>query len=526
MKFTSLLVTLAIGALAFAAPNDGDELSNMGGSSKDGRTPLRQLVGKPTPEQTIFFNQVENGENEKALFQFIPAFGRSEMGKTSNGKALQALLSFKAGLQLSGLDQVLAIPDPGSVSPVLIKMWKEAAPPTHEVWNHYWTSNWNSRWSSVFGANQEIRVVARNLNGFQDSAKISALISRAQPGTVERNLLQWQLILGQSLKDTAGAGKALATLMKQPNPAVGMDLMNITAARMLYENGYLDAAIKYYDKVPSGSDYWFEAQEEKAWSYLRKGQSQDAIAITQALNHSSVVWLSGPEASFLRSLAQLKVCDYKGVVKTLENFKDNFKERTAALVKVSKDANTPEVMELIQQRGQGRIEYAKMGSNIKKLPRWAIRDAAFGNMGAFYGGLSHEANLAGDLYVRSLSQGSDRVGFQANSERMKQAIEQRAAGVKSAMIQRVQALAKEEVEETSEILSKLQIVEAEMIQQSTVLEKMAGRNAGKGEPQVMKGKNKANNKYQIQFPDSEEVWFDELASYNVDIKGGCEGVKR
>ncbi len=523
------LTGVFFGVLATAEEDSLESLLENEGKPKlaapDNKSPLRQLVGKPTPEQNIFFSLIENQETEKALFQWTPAFSKTELGKSANGKALHGVLSFQAGLPLTGLEEILSIPDPENVHPSLIKILKESVPADHAVWNQYWSANWNTRWSSIFGTKQEIRVVSKNLNGFQDGAKINSLLARAEPGSFESNLLKWQIVLGLSTQDTAKAGKALAALMKLPNPATGMDLMNITAARMLYQNGYLDGAIKYYEKVPDSSDYWFEAQEEKGWAYLRKGQTQDTIAITQSLNHSSVVWLSGPEASFLRSLAQLKVCDYKGVVKTLENFKLNFKERTASLVKISKDANTPEVLELISQRGQGPIEFPKMGSNIKKLPRWSIRDIYFGNLARFYQGINAEAKRAGELYMKSLSQGSDRVGFQAGSERIKQAIEQRAAGVKSAMITRVQALAQQEVEETQNILSKLQIVEAEMIQQSTVLDKIAGR-ATTSKPTVMNGKNKANNKYQIQFPGDEEIWFDEIASYDVDVKGGCEGVKR
>lgn len=488
------------------------------------RTAFRKLIVKPTAEQKTFLKQVESNDLAKAFFQFNPAFSKTEFGKSSNGKALHALLAFQNGLQLVGLEEVLAIPDPSSVSPILINMWKQAAPSTHPVWNQFWTTNWNSRWSSVFGNNLEIRIVSKNLNGFADADKINALLAKAQIGTVERNALQWQLILGMSAQDTAKAGTSLATLMKQPNPAVGQDLMNLTAARMLFENGYLDGAIKYYEKVTSASDYWFEAQEEKAWSYLRKGQTQDALAITQALNHSSIVWLSGPEASFLRSLAQLKVCDYKGVVKTLEKFKENFRERSTSLELISKDANTPEVLELIAQRGQGPIVYSKMGSSVKKLPRWALRDRSFGNMASFHGGIISESKLVDELYQKSQGWGDDRVGAKEKSEQLKKSMEQQASRIQALMMSRVQALAKEEVEETQRILSRLQIVEAEMIQQSTVLEKLAARNS-KSDPQVLKGRGK-QSKYQIAFPDSEEVWFDELANYNVDVKSGCEGVKR
>lgn len=521
----SLFLFSASESLAQDARDDQDLEKILEGSKASeqvvSKTPLRKMFGSTTAEQNIFLNYYEKGDMEKALFQWAPAFSRAEFAKTENGRALRSLLLFQNGLQLTGLEQLLSISSPDQIHPSLIQIWRQVAREDHPVWNQLWLEKWHPGWTKVFGVNLEIRVVSKNLNGFKDLDKIKGLLSQSKPGTLERNLLQWQLVLGLSTQDTGKAAQALAHLMKQEKLPVGKDLMDITAARMLYQNGYLDASIKYYEKIPKASDYWLESQEEMAWGYMRKGQAQDAIAITQILNEPSLVWLSGPEASFLRSLAQLKVCDYRGVVQTLNSFKDNFKARTAALLKISKDANTPEVAELINLRAQGEISYGKMGPVVKKLPRWALRDIYLGYLANFHSGLKTESEKAGQLYTRSLSQGSDRVGFQADTERIKQSVAQRAAGVKSAMISRVQSLAKEEVEETQNILSKLQIVEAEMLQQSSMVDRLA-KNSKKGAPTELKGRKTAAAKYQIEFPDSDEVWFDELSNYNVDLKGGCE----
>lgn len=526
----SLSAFLVVGGLGFSAwaqnsqPDDQDLERILEGSKGSeqvvSKSPLRKIFSQPTAEQNIFLNYIDKGDMEKALFQWAPAFSRGEFAKTENGRALRALLLFQNGLQLTGLEQLLSIANPEAINTNLIQIWRQVAREDHPVWNQIWIEKWHHGWTKVFGVNLEIRVASKTLNGFKDIEKIKVLLSQSKPGTFERNLLQWQLVLGLSTQDTGKAAQALAHLMKQEKLPVGKDLMDITAARMLYQNGFLDAAIKYYEKVPKASDYWLESQEEMAWSYMRKGQAQDAIAITQILNEPSLVWLSGPEASFLRSLAQLKVCDYRGVVQTLNFFKDSFKPRTASLLKISKDANTPEVAELIDLRAKGELNYGKMGPIVKQLPRWALRDVYMGYLAKFHSGLSKESEKAGQLYTRSLSQGSDRVGFQADTERIKQSVAQRAAGVKAALISRVQTLAKEEVEETQNILSKLQIVEAEMLQQSSMVDRLA-KNSKKGAPTELKGR-KTVAKYQIEFPGSDEVWFDELSNYNVDLKGGCE----
>lgn len=509
MKLLMVLLVAFLGFSAFAEDDAGLEAILEGTRAKttEKKSPknaLRLLVDSRTPEQDLFFDSFEAGDLEKALSRFAPAFNETKFGKTANGKALLGLVLFQNGFPLTGLDELLAL-DPNDIHHELLKVWKQTATEDHPVWTRMWVKSWNPKWTPIFGVNQEIRVFGKTMNGFQDIEQIKALLSKSIPGSLERNQLQWQLVLGLSINDTPKAGQALAHLMKQPNLPVSMGLMDLTAARMLYQNGYLDAAIKYYQKVPKDSDEWFEAQEEMAWSYLRKGQSQDTIAITQVLNQPSMAWLSGPEASFLRALAQLKVCDYKGVVKTLENFKDFFKDRTGELVKLSKDANVPEVEELGKQRSEGPIPYSKIGSALKKLPRTSLRDIPFGNLALFYSGLNAEAKRAGIPWLQQM-------------------VEQRSLAVRAAMISRVQFLANEEVEEVQDIISKLQIVEAEMIQQSMVLEKMASRGF-KSNPVWEKGRIKTE-KYQIEFPASDEIWFDEFASYNLDIKGGCEGVKR
>lgn len=516
-----LACSLCSGAVAVAQEDLENILAGAKGSdSAVAKTPLRKMFGTLSAEQNIFMSYLEKADYEKALFQWSPAFSRTEFAKTENGRALRAFLLFQNGLQLTGLEQLLSIKEADRINSDLIQAWRQVAKEDLPVWNQLWLETWHPQWTRILGVGLEVRVSSKSISGFKDLEKIKALLSQSKPGTLERNILQWQLVLGLSEQDTGKAAQALANLMKQEKLPVGVDLMDITAARMLYQNGYLDAAIKYYEKVPKSSDYWLEAQEEMGWAYLRKGQSQDTIAITQVLNHSSLVWMSGPEASFLRSLAQLKVCDYSGVVKTLQVFKDNFKARTANLIKLSKDSNVPEVQQLLAKRAEKQMSLEKLGPMVKQLPRWALRDTYIGYLVNFHSGLKAESEIAGRLYTRSLSQGSDRVGFQGDTERIKQSVAQRAAGVYSSLINRVQALAKEEVEETQNILSKLQIVEAEMLQQSTLIDRIAKNNKNSN-PSELKGRM-AKAKYQIEFPGEEEVWFDELSNYNVDVKGACE----
>jgi hypothetical protein len=544
MSISKNLGILAVSALLGAGPafaQDGageDDLlkildgqnagASAGGAQALAKTPLRKLAPNMTAEQNIFFQFIEKSDFEKALFQWSPAFEKTDFIKTANGQALKAYLLFQNQLTVSGLEDLLMIQDANNVDKDLVQLWRQAAGETHPAWAQVWIEKWNPQWTEIFGVNAEIQVRSRQINGFDQMDLVKDLMVKSKPGTKERAMLQWQLVLalvGQERDKAADnsrgqAATALAHLMKQPQNPVGQDLMEMTAARMLYQNGYLDAAIKYYQKVPKSSDYFFEAQEEMGWAYIRKGQPQDTLAVTRTLTQPYFAVMVGPESSFLRTLAQLKVCDYSGVHAALNQFRTDFRERTAEMVRLSDNADTPAVRDLIAKRADGKIKFAEMGPTMKMIPRWTPRDAMMGSLIVFERSLQNEARRAGELYARSLSNATDRVGFNASLEALKNDIEARRRSAEVQVFKRVQALAADEVAETQAILSKLHVVEAEMLQQSTLVDRVAKARPEK--KTILTGAQDVPAKFQLKFPVEKELWFDELAHYNVNLKGGCE----
>lgn len=525
---TKIFLTFAVALACFSAQAEDDLLNILDGKARNDAptavvSPLRKLLGKTTAEQNIFFQYLEKGDYERALFQWAPAFENTSFARSENGRALRSYLLFQNGLVLTGLEDALAIEQTSKIQPFIVHLWRQAAPETHPAWGNLWIKKWNSGWTDIFGINAEIRVRSRQLDGFSNLPLVKELLSKSKPGTRERGLLQWQLILALVNEDTSKAAQALSHLMRQENNPIGEDLLTMTAARMLFQNGFMDAAIKYYEKVPKASDYWFEAQEEIGWAYLRKGQPQDTMAVTKTLNQPYFAAMTGPEATFLRSLAQLKVCDYTGVVQTLASFRSDFRDRTAKLVEISKDANTPAVRDLMAKRAKNQIHFAEMGPALKEIPRWAPRDLMLGSLINYEQGLAAEATKAGQLYAKSMSNGSDRVGFQGDMENLKNLTESRRKSAEVQAYKRVQDLASQEIKETQEILSKLHIVEAEMLQQGMMAERVAAAKAG-GPTTILKGRAEVK-KDQVQYPAEGEIWFDELSNYNVSLKGGCEANK-
>ena len=313
--------------------------------------------------------------------------------------------------------------------------------------------------------------------------------------------------------------------MKAPNNPVGQDLMTVTAARLLYQNGFLDAAIKYYGQVQKSSDYWFDAQEEQGWAYIRKGEPQNTLAVTKTLTRPEFTSQTGPEPMFLHSLAELKVCDYPEVVTTLNQFRERFKTRAKDLMALSETSENKDVEDYINRAKKENVTLEKLGKNATRLPRFITRDEVLKQAIETQKALESEAKTASELYARSLTGGTAQVGFQGRIEEFRKSVDVRALDARATTQARVKTLASEEVNEIAQILQKLHIVEAEVLEQLSMTNRVVDATSNM-KTQQREGTTGSKAKDRLTFPAEQETWFDELANYKVDIKKGCQSAKR
>ena len=535
----SLILVSAVHSLSMrSALGDDDLLQLMGKASEAGieeesdapvvikKTPLRKILPQATAEQNIFIDFFEKGDLEKALYQWSSAFDESEFAKTQNGRALYALVLFKNGFPVYGLERLLAIEEPDAIAEILKKWWDDAAPEKHQAWSHLDPSAWNEKWVPLFGPLVDVRIRSRKVFGPEHKSEIAELIKRSPKNSLERSWLEWQSVLQQGIEgDSGGAARSLSNLMKaKPNP-VDEDLLTLTAARMLYQNGFLDAAIKYYEKVPKKSEDWFDAQEEMSWAMLRKGEPQNALAITRTLMNPAFVNLIGPESVFVHAVAHLKVCDYPEVGKTFDVFRDRFRKRAKNLSELSENPQTPAALTLLNRLKQGPVAAKTLGADAAGLPRFSSRDEFLARNARSEAVLDAEAAKFGEMYARSLSQGTSKIGFQAKLELLRKEIEGRARAARSASLGRIKTLAQDELIEIETILKKMHIVEAEILQQVSLADRVA-KATEKSVPMEKKGTTGSRIRDRLIWPNESETWFDELASYQVDLKKGCQSVKR
>lgn len=253
----------------------------------------------------------------------------------------------------------------------------------------------------------------------------------------------------------------LQKLLDSSQKEIGEDLLLITAARLLYQNGAFDKAIGYYKKIPRTSDYWLESLEERAWAHARQGQYDEAKSDLQTLMAPLFAPHLGPEPYLLQSFVELKTCNYKGVFEGLKSFKDRYQKRSERLKALAENPRTPETQKFLERLKSERLTQTKLGAEAQSFPRLAHRDQSLKN---------------------AISSGSQ-----------------------SAAYAKIKQLAETDLDEVSRVLKRMHVIEVEAIQRMHVAEPIA-----KGD---LKDHEAGSN--QVKFPYSGEVWLDELDHYKV-----------
>ncbi len=505
-----------------------DLLDALGGENKsvemsfDKKSNLyKSFLTQPNAEQNIFFQFLESGDFKKALYQWPSAFEKTSFAQSENGRSLYAYLLFKNGLPVTAVESLFSI-NPQKINPHMVQLWQGLLQTDDQIWNRV-ELNWNEQWTALFGVSAEVSVRARQFSQEISLKDYEALLRKTAANTWERSWTEWRyinelLLTGEDIK-AARLLKHLETV-KENNP-ISKNLINLTAARMLYQNGYLTQAIEYYSKVKKASDYWFEALEEMAWAELRMGRPQNALAHTQTLLVPTLAADVGPESFYLASLANLKVCDYTEVSQILKEFRTRFQKKAEILLALKQQPQTPATDHLFEKLFIKKVSTLALGADANQLPRLSTRDEELFFKAQRANALRLESQKADQLYAQSLSEGTAHVGFQANMEKFKNQISSRAQESFNQALDRIKTLADQELNEISTTLNKMQIVEAELIQQMTQVERVIS-SKDQGKPSFKKGTTGSKAKDTLSFSFKGEVWFDELSNYQIDIAKGCQ----
>lgn len=317
---------------------------------------------------------------------------------------------------------------------------------------------------------------------------------------------------GQSFKDAlkkddSRAMIALLDMKELEKKALAEDSATKTKlekARELFAKKQFDEALVLYNQIPKGHDYWFQAVEERGWTYFRKNDSENAMAQTKTLLSPQFGEVVNSEAYFLQSLTQLKICDYKGVFETTQIFKEKQKKRIVDVQNLANTGNSEALDKVIANAGKFPLQVLDLGDSFLHLPVLYYKDLTFQSQLLRYK-VSQKA-------LETLKAQDGMTKLQSTLEKMNQ---ESLAKLKSRMM----VLAQQETAENKKIIQKLNLIEVEAIQRIHT-------DLSLSDEVYSKGKFKKTDEDQLVFMDDGRPWIDELDKFEVSAKACPQNIRR
>jgi tetratricopeptide (TPR) repeat protein len=354
-----------------------------------------------------------------------------------------------------------------------------------------------------FTNSEPVRLKIKNKKNI---AAAFALAQKSIGDVNHRARILWQIVtLAPQIDATDEALSAIKLLRESGQIVIGQDLIQSAFARILYQKGEIDQALAAYAEIPKSSSLWVESVEEKAWAYLRKNDSDKALGQTITLLSPALAPLVGPESFYLANLMALKICDYPRIFKNSDLFKARHKDRLNGLIELSQNGtskNLPAAMDRLDAKG---ITVEAAGPLVGSFPRATFRDQRFVTLMSARRQLqseitkAHKVGALGDF-------GTKIVQLQPKLDQLKQLA-----------LLRLRTLARNELNEYQHNLSKMHVIEAEVMQRLAVDESLKGKR-----DKIAKAKDDGEV---MVFPyDSDEVWLDELDNYKAQVKN-CPQLK-
>lgn len=489
-----------------------------------------------TAEQKQFFKAFKTKKYKEALYQWKPAFSNTVFIYSSTGQALLSYLLWKNKFFISGVDTLFAIKNPNKINKHLLQKWKLELKNNMSYWTKVPKLHWNKKWTKLLSANLKSRYLA--YHSYQLSSKeLHKLVKTINLKSKEGIYLQWQWALALYLENKSKqSAKVLSYLSKSGQTVIEKDLIFLTMARVLYGNNFLNLAIKYYKKIPKSSIYWFVAQEEIAWSYLRSGKLEKSLSILATSTKGIFYYKSLSDSLFLKSLVELKTCNYLAVSKSILMFKKLIKQRIVVLEKIKSQANTKIIknwLSLIDKKNKKAL--IKLSA---KIPFVAPNDNRLSFLLQQKKIFLQESALAKTFFKESLSKGSN-LGFQFFFKSLSRRLRKQSAAWQSLITLEIKKLASSELADIKVHIANLKVLELEMLQQvNTLAQTMSNKKINKNLSKQVNffkknnflktntGKDKdtakdTSKKQKMYFSTNSEVWLDELGSYKVQLKSLC-----
>ena len=489
-----------------------------------------------TEQSVVFLDFFKAKKWKEAFYHWDASFANSSFNTSPTGRALYAYLLFKNKIRIMGIELLFQIDYPEEILEELKSLWKVAVPYTYKIWS-FVDIKWSAEWSNIFDPKTELVVLLSKTFSVEDLESIDLQFKNY--ATQMPGWLRWRVIIALAARQRFnGATVRLKSLLTWKNPPVTPALIYLTLGRLSFQQKAYDEAISYYEKIPRKSDYWLIAHEEIGWTYLLKNQPNRTLGYTQTLMHPVLMNQVGPEPSYLHALASIQVCDYLEAIRTLRNFKVRFTSKIKALRELLTTGRTPATKHLRKQffnLKKTPLDMLDIGWQFKDLPFLVYRDEFLFDFlkieRRLFAEEKRSRNLLDEINTLLKSKNAPESSVNMDEDTYSQnflknlaeKIIEKRRSYNRRFYQRLVQLAKKDLKELDEVVKKLQIIEAEILQFVTL--KLPTKEAEKAYFKRKKKRKsmaidyrKAQKPYNLVFEDrTRELWFDELGYYRVQV---------
>lgn len=230
--------------------------------------------------------------------------------------------------------------------------------------------------------------------GFSVAAEASSAGSVPPEKAVNAPVEHLRALTQAQAGDIKGAVRALQVLASKSIPTSERDRVYLSIGRLDYEIGYFDNAIAAFEKVEKTGPSWMESLEEAAWAEFRAGRPQATIGKLKTVTSIAFKDDTNSEPFFLMGLAQLRVCDFKAVFKTIDLFKSRFMGTTKTL-----EAST---------LAKDQVRLKEIGETVQKLN--LVEAETIQRLYVDENGKKRGGSMA------SIAKGSDQLSFPATDD--------------------------------------------------------------------------------------------------------------
>lgn len=137
----------------------------------------------------------------------------------------------------------------------------------------------------------------------------------------------------------------------------------------------LNAAIKYWNRVDVGSEYWLDALFEQSWAYFMAGDYPHALGNIHTIDSPYFPAAFYPESSILRAVIFFTICQYEDATSVVAKMKKKYepikKELEAILNRFKGEGSEQQFFEFLKQVRAGK---ANLSPTIKPIVENALSD--------------------------------------------------------------------------------------------------------------------------------------------------------